>query len=121
MSIESVNPATGERIETYQAHDAGAVDGKLERAVAAFREWGRAPAADRARVLARAAEILERDKATFARLMTREMGKLLVAAEQEAEKCAAGCRYYAENAEAFLRPERSDREDGRDAVFFQPL
>ena len=39
------------------------------------------------------------------RVMTAEMGKLLGAAVQEAEKCAAGCRYYAEHAEAFLRPE----------------
>ena len=37
--------------------------------------------------------------------MTAEMGKLIGAAAQEAEKCAAACRYYADHAEAFLRPE----------------
>src|SRR4029079_12272613 len=75
--------------------------------------------AERADVLRRAGEILDREKQSFAALMTAEMGKLIGAAVQEAEKCAAGCRYYADHAEAFLRPEVE--ANARDGVFFQPL
>src|SRR6185295_11435919 len=81
--------------------------------------WRGTSVAERAAVLARAAEILERDKLTLARTMTLEMGKTLAAAVAEAEKCAAGCRYYAERAEVMLRPERVDGDDHR--VQFHPL
>jgi succinate-semialdehyde dehydrogenase/glutarate-semialdehyde dehydrogenase len=122
MAIESVNPATGARLAAFEPLGPGAVDDKLARAEAAFRSWSRRPVAERAAVVARAAEILEAEKAGLARLMTFEMGKLIGAAEQEAEKCASGCRYYATNAERFLAPEvASDRPDGRDAVCFEPL
>jgi succinate-semialdehyde dehydrogenase/glutarate-semialdehyde dehydrogenase len=59
----------------------------------------------RVAVVAHAGEILAKDAAVLGRLATEEMGKLFEAARQELEKCAAGCRYYASNAEAFLRPE----------------
>src|SRR6185369_2403375 len=58
-------------------------------------------------------------KQAHGRTMTLEMGKTLAAAVAEAEKCASGFRYYAEHAEAFLRPERVEGEDHR--VQFQPL
>ena len=37
--------------------------------------------------------------------MTTEMGKTLASAVSEAEKCALGCRYYAENGERLLADE----------------
>jgi succinate-semialdehyde dehydrogenase/glutarate-semialdehyde dehydrogenase len=123
MAIESVDPATGERHQTFQPLSEAELEGKLARAVAAFATWSRAPVSDRAAVLARAAEILLADKADLGRLMTREMGKLIGAAEQEAEKCAAGCRYYAEQAEAFLRPQAvlPAAPGSLDEVRFEPL
>jgi succinate-semialdehyde dehydrogenase/glutarate-semialdehyde dehydrogenase len=122
MAIESVNPATGARLAAFEPLNPAALDEKLARAASAFRGWSRRPAAERAAVVARAADILAAEKASFGRLMTLEMGKLIAAAEQEAEKCAAGCRYYATNAERFLAAEVvSERPDGRDAVCFDPL
>jgi succinate-semialdehyde dehydrogenase/glutarate-semialdehyde dehydrogenase len=119
MAIESINPATGARMQAFEPLGEAAIEDKLEKARAAFRSWSRAPARERTRVLAQAAEILEREKAALGRLMTEEMGKLVGAAEQEAEKCALGCRYYADHAEAFLAPEVGP--GGRDAVHFEPL
>ena len=58
--------------------------------------------AERARRMLKAAEILEKEKEAFARIMTTEMGKTLRSAVDEAVKCASACRYYAENAERFL-------------------
>ena len=73
-------------------------------------------------MLRRAGEILQAEARAFAAVMTAEMGKLLGAAVQEAEKCAACCRYYADHAEEFLRPEVIAESAGaRDAVMFQPL
>jgi succinate-semialdehyde dehydrogenase/glutarate-semialdehyde dehydrogenase len=69
----------------------------------------------------RAAEILENDKQDLGRLMTVEMGKPLRAAIQEAEKCAWACRFYAENAEAFLADEPVQTNATRTFVCYQPL
>jgi len=119
MAIESVNPATGERLRVFQAHAPAEVEKRLAAAAAAFKSWSRRPIAERAEVLRRAGEILEKEQRTFGAVMTAEMGKLHGAAAQEAQKCAAGCRYYADHAERFLRPEVE--ANGLDAVFFQPL
>ena len=119
MAIESVNPATGERLRAFQPHTPAEVEGKLAAATAAFKSWSRRPVAERAAVLRRAGEILEAEKRAFAAVMTAEMGKLIGAAAQEAEKCGAACRYYADHAEAFLRPEVE--ANGLDAVLFQPI
>jgi succinate-semialdehyde dehydrogenase/glutarate-semialdehyde dehydrogenase len=121
MPIESVNPATGERLRTFEPESAAAVEGKLERATAAFRTWSRRPVGERAAIVARAGELLEAERQTFGRLMTLEMGKLAGAARDEAAKCATACRYYAEHAEAFLRPEKVASADASDAIRFDPL
>jgi succinate-semialdehyde dehydrogenase/glutarate-semialdehyde dehydrogenase len=122
MAIESVNPTTGEHLHSFAPESEAVVEQKLTRAAAAFADWRRRPVAARAQVIARAGEILDGERQTFARLMTTEMGKLFGAAQQEAQKCALGCRYYAQNAEAFLAPEVVTEAAGlRDAVYFQPL
>ena len=122
MAIESVNPATGERLRAFEPDAPDAVAAKLAAAAAAFKSWSGRPVAERAAVLRRAGEILQAEARAFAAVMTAEMGKLLGAAVQEAEKCAACCRYYADHAEAFLRPEVIAESAGaRDAVMFQPL
>ncbi len=122
MAIETVNPATGQRVRTFEADSAAAIEAKLARAAAAFDDWSRRPVVERASVVGRAAGILEAERQTFGRLMTLEMGKLIGAAEQEAEKCSGGCRYYAEHGEEFLRPELvAESPGGRDEIAFQPL
>jgi succinate-semialdehyde dehydrogenase/glutarate-semialdehyde dehydrogenase len=123
MAIESVSPATGERLKAFEALSPAAVDDKLARAAAAARTWRRRPIAERVQVVARAGEILRAESVAFGRLMTAEVGKLIGAAEAEAEKCASGCRYYAEHAERFLQPERVPGAPvgGADRVEYQPL
>ena len=121
MAIATVNPATGETIRTFEPLTDAALDERLALASAAFRVWRRTPIGERAAVVRRAGEILERDKADFARLMTLEMGKTLRSAEEEAAKCAAGCRYYAEHAEAFLAPTPVEGGKRDEYVAYEPL
>src|SRR5690349_11808550 len=102
MAIATINPATGETLKSFEPLTDSELDRKLELAAATFRKHRRTSFAERSEKMTRAAEILESDKARFARIMTIEMGKPIKAAVSEAEKCAWVCRYYAENAEAFL-------------------
>ena len=46
MAIESVNPATGERLRVFEPHAPAAVEAKLAAAAAAFKSWSRRPVAD---------------------------------------------------------------------------
>ena len=108
MPIATVNPATGETIQTFQPLSAAEIEQKLELAVTAFQAERKTPFAERARRMLKAADILERDKEKFGKLMTLEMGKPYKAAVAEAVKCTTGCRYYAENAEHILADEVID-------------
>ena len=117
MPIATINPATGETLRTFGALSERDVDARLERAAQAFQRWRVAPVAERAGVVGRAGEILEANKRRFGELMTLEMGKPLKAAIEEAAKCALACRYYADNASAFVAPDRVAGDD----VVYQPL
>ncbi len=117
----SINPLNGELLGEYKQHSDEEVERKLELASKSFQEHRKVAFAKRAQMMQRAADILEREKNTFAEMMTREMGKLLSAAVQEVEKCAFGCRYYAENAERFLADEEAKTNAKRSFVRYQPL
>ena len=121
MPMQSVNPATGERGVEHPTLDAAALEQKVDRAARAARRWRQVPVAERAAMVRRAGELLERDKAAYAALMTAEMGKLLSAAEEEAAKCAAACAFYADHAEEFLRPERVNVEGEESYVAYEPM
>ncbi len=102
MPIATVNPTTGETLKTFQSLTPAEVEVKLKAAEGTFRTFRRVSFAERGRMMAAAAEILESEKETCARLMTTEMGKTFRSAVDEAAKCATACRYYAEHAEQFL-------------------
>ena len=121
MSISSINPATGETLQTFDSLTEQQTDQKLNHAIATFHEYRRTSFAKRASMMQQAAELLESEKQSFARLMTLEMGKPISSAVQEAEKCAWVCRYYAENAEKHLADELVETTATNSYVHFQPL
>ena len=121
MAISTINPATGELLKTFKPLTDSEIDHKIERAADSFRRYRKLPFADRARMMLKAADVLESEKDTFARLMTTEMGKPLRSAVDEAVKCAWACRYYAENAERFLADETVETTATRSYVHYQPL
>jgi succinate-semialdehyde dehydrogenase/glutarate-semialdehyde dehydrogenase len=121
MTIASVNPATGQTLRTFTPLSEPELDARLQCAADAFPRYRRVPLSDRARMLLRAAEILEAEKEKLGRLMVMEMGKTLKAAVEEAAKCAWGCRYYAEQAQRFLTDELVETSASRSYVTYQPL
>src|SRR3954454_10301293 len=105
MSITSINPTTGETLKKFAAHSGAQMEERLKRAQTALEKHRREPFPRRAQLLVAVASLLEQEKDQLARLMSAEMGKLLRGAVEEIEKCARGCRFYAENAERFLEDE----------------
>src|SRR5215216_851209 len=121
VAISTVNPATGEEVSTFEELTEGEIDEKIQRALDTFGEYKKTTFAERSRMMLRAAEILEEEAEDFGRLMTSEMGKTLAAATAEAQKCARGCRYYAENAESFMADEEVVLEGARAFIRYEPL
>jgi succinate-semialdehyde dehydrogenase/glutarate-semialdehyde dehydrogenase len=121
MAIRSINPATGEQLREFSALGAPEIEAKVARAARAWPQWSHSPVAERARIVRRAGDLLEQRKEHYGRLMTLEMGKTYRSAVEEASKCAAGCRYYAEHAEAFLGDELVDMKGETGYVAFQPI
>ena len=113
MKLQSINPATGELIESFEESSDAEVEAALDRAQRTFAAYRKTSFAQRAGWLLQAAQILEGENDKWARLMTREMGKTYKSAVSEAQKCAWACRYFAENGPAFLADEaiRTDADE----------
>ena len=121
MAISTINPATGEEVETFEPLSKEQVEEKLRRATETFDEYRKTSFEERAQMLTRAAEILEEEAEEFGRIITEEMGKPLAAAIAEANKCARGCRYYVENAERFMTDEEIEMEGAKVYIRYQPI
>ncbi|MGW0931628.1 NADP-dependent succinic semialdehyde dehydrogenase [Streptomyces sp. NPDC002644] len=115
MPIATVNPATGETVRTFDAIDADEVERRLAAADAAFRSYRTTSFGERARLLHRAADLLEAEAEEIARTVTTEMGKPVKQARAEAAKCVKAMRWYADRAEALLADEHPDPADVADS------
>ena len=67
----------------------------IAAARAGFKEWSRTPAQARAKILEKAADLLEQRAAHFIALLQREGGKTLDDAFSEVREATDFCRYYA--------------------------
>jgi acyl-CoA reductase-like NAD-dependent aldehyde dehydrogenase len=119
--ITTIDPATGSVLETYPIHDAGAIDATLTRATRAFHAWRATSHGERSAALSAAAAVLRARKSELATLATREMGKTIVEAEAEVEKCAGGCDHYAKHGAEYLAEEIVATNAAKSYVGFRPL
>jgi succinate-semialdehyde dehydrogenase/glutarate-semialdehyde dehydrogenase len=121
MSIATINPFSGETLQVFEPLTSEQLSEKLELSAVVFSRYRRTTFSDRARSMSRAADILERDKESLARLITVEMGKPLISSMHEIEKCALVCRYYAEHAERYLADEVVKTNATKSFVRYLPL
>ena len=121
MALESINPATGELIETFLEMTPEQTAGVINDTAVAFTGWRQTTFAERSRLVHKAAEILRLNADKYARNMALEMGKPIVEGRAEVEKCATVCEFYAENAEAFLSNEPAPSDASKSYAAFRPL
>jgi succinate-semialdehyde dehydrogenase/glutarate-semialdehyde dehydrogenase len=105
VAIATINPATGETVQTYDEMSEADVERCLAAAATAAASYRLTSVDARAGWMRRAAGILDAERDQVAAMMTTEMGKTLQAARQEVAKCATACRYYADHAAGFLADE----------------
>lgn len=119
----SINPATGETFATWEQHTTGEVAAIIDRAHRAQQEWAAKTVHDRCEVLRHLARALvaQPRQDEMARWATREMGKPIVEALTEVQKCATACEFYANNAARFLEEDVVSTQWARSSVVYQPL
>jgi succinate-semialdehyde dehydrogenase/glutarate-semialdehyde dehydrogenase len=115
-----VNPATGEEGKSFPSLDDSQIEATLERAAAAFRDWRTTDYATRTDLLARIGTLYEENHERLASIITAEMGKPIVQARAEIDKCAKGFKFYAANGPAMLEPIERSLAAGRSVAHWLP-
>jgi len=121
MRFTSVNPATGEKLQSYAGSTPRESLTALRQGEEEWATWRRTSFPNRAALLRGLAGLLRKEADEHARLMALEMGKPLAAGRAEVEKCAWVCDYYAEQGETFLAPEPVQTDASRSYVAYRPL
>jgi acyl-CoA reductase-like NAD-dependent aldehyde dehydrogenase len=120
-SITTINPTSGKPIEEFEYFSDREVEARLARAYAAAASWRKTPIETRAEVIAEVAKRLRAQVDALAATATREMGKPIVQARAEVEKCALECEYFASEAPAMLEPRQIYTNAARSYAAFRPL
>jgi len=119
--IQSLNPANGKLLRSFDPLTPDALNAKLVLAASAAKTYPKETLDQRMFWMRRLAALLEADSEELAVTMTSEMGKTLVSARAEVARCASVCRFYADNAARFLAPERVVTEHSDSYVRYDPL
>lgn len=93
VTLDSLNPATEEVLAQAPCSDAADVAQAVQAAKVAYANWRLTPAPRRGEILFRVAQVLTERKEDLARLMTREMGKILAETRGDVQE-AIDMAYY---------------------------
>lgn len=104
MAYQSINPYNGKTLKTFEEFTDQQLDTALQTAAKCFETWRHITFAERARIVAKVAALMNAKVDELARLVTLEMGKRIDEARGEVEFSARILAYYAQNAERFLAP-----------------
>jgi succinate-semialdehyde dehydrogenase/glutarate-semialdehyde dehydrogenase len=118
---ESVNPFDGKTLERFATISDEQLDAKIATAQACYETWRHKTYAERAAVVAKAAQLMHARFDAFARLATIEMGKRIDEARGEVQFSADILAYYAQNAERFLAPVKLNPKVGRAHMESSPI
>lgn len=119
--ITSINPATGQKINSYSADTPAEMESKIAACYQAAAPWQQLSIEKRGELLRSVAKELRKQQNGLALLMTAEMGKLFAESLAEIEKCAWVCEYYADHAAQFLADETIESDASQSMVIRQPL
>ena len=111
-----LNPATGEVVETFPTATDAEVEAAIAAATQAYQTWKDVPIEERAKVVARAAELFAERADELAKIITTEMGKPLSQAKGEAEFCSDIFRYFAEEGPSLAADQEIKTFSGGRAV-----
>jgi succinate-semialdehyde dehydrogenase / glutarate-semialdehyde dehydrogenase len=121
MSIQTIDPTTNTTVRSFEEMTDTAVDAAVAQAAKAFDHWRTTTYQQRADLLHKVAALMREKKASLARLITLEMGKLISQAEGEIILSADIIDYYATNGAQFLADTPLNPEYGKAFIRYSPI
>lgn len=118
---QTINPSTGEVIETYELMSNDDMLQVLDKAHAAYEQWRDTSIEERSRILYDVANRLRDNKDEYADIMAREMGKPIAEGLEEIEGCAGICEYEAAHAPELLADEKRKTSAGEGLIAYEPM
>lgn len=103
--LAGVSPFAAKTITPVKDADKKALDDAIASAKKSFPEWATTATDARARILERAADLIEENTHELISLCAREAGKTLPDSIAEIREAADFCRYYAQQALVISKPE----------------
>lgn len=119
--MKSVNPVTGEVVNSTKQHSAKGVEKIINSVDKTWHYWKSTSFNHRSQRMQNLASLLKSQRDELARIISLEVGKVFKEAQAEIEKCAMVCDYYALNAESFLQEEVIETDASNSYVCYQPL
>ncbi|HEU5281872.1 MAG TPA: NAD-dependent succinate-semialdehyde dehydrogenase [Gammaproteobacteria bacterium] len=104
MPIQTINPATGAVIETYNEMNEAAAFSIIEKVQTAFTAYQHTSFDERRACFQRLHDGLNEQLENFAELMTQEMGKPITQSRAEIQKCLLLIEHYIQYGEIYLKP-----------------
>lgn len=121
VEVVTRNPATGEELGRYPAHDASGVEQALAATHAAFLVWRDTALAERLALLRGVGKLLTERREEYAALITAEMGKPIGEALGEVDKCAWNCEVVADLAPEWLADHEIASGASRSWLSYEPI
>jgi len=120
-AFQSRNPFTNKVVAEFPFFTNEELNTQIQRSWDAFKSYRQTDLTTRREKLLKLASLIDENPEKYAQIITEEMGKPFTAAVAEVKKAAVHCRYYADNAEAFLKPKLIETEHKRSQVEYHPL
>ncbi len=120
MRLTTINPATEEPIQSYEAMTGEQIQQKVIASKKAFVDWKK-DYEKRKALIYDLVSFLRKNKTMLAEFATKEMGKVLKESISEVEKCAWAMEYYADHGSTFIHEELLNTDARKSFIRFEPL
>ncbi len=121
MTIKVINPATEEIISCYEEMSQSELSDIIADMTAEQKAWSKQSFAHRKKLMLNAGRVLKENAEEYSMIITEEMGKPITQAVAEIHKCAELCKFYASEAESYLKPQHIKTENSKSYRCFQPI
>ncbi len=121
LRFQSLSPISNKVLKRFSIHSLSATEEIVKKVAYGFQLNKASAFHIRSRRVLALADLLEKDLEKYATLISLEVGKPIMQARAEIEKCAWVCRYYAENAKLHLREEAINTEFSSSIITYAPL
>jgi succinate-semialdehyde dehydrogenase / glutarate-semialdehyde dehydrogenase len=119
--FQLINPYNQEVLQSFYPLTAAQIAACLDKTTQASLLWKYTNWAERLEKIANISTLLRENAEQLATQITTEMGKPIVEAKAEINKCAVLCDYYVSHASAFFKPEVVEAGFKKSYVKFEPL